>query len=432
MTKTDVIKAAFRAWGRELYQKTSLSQIARELGVTKPALYRHFKNKQELLNEMYVYFFDEYAAAVKADYERALETEDRDECFLIMARSLVRFYGLNRDIFIFSLVRVYGNRQTKDTGEQLARRGVDMRRLLKFGESAWGYPSLVQFVLATVIFWVGYFHKTHERIPEAVSADEAGALVERELVFLEQKLGAGLGLDRGTVAAMDFRGLEGRLDGGLPEYSEDDRLLRAVAAAVAEAGPWNASMGMVARRSGLSKSGLYSHFESKREMLIQLFFTEMERLIAYTGASRKKSSRPEEQLYLGMIAAAYYLRSRPEFLVAIDWLRLRNPNLWDCTPPRLGRAFQGIDLEGLREDSRDSPDSPDSPDLPDLPDLPDSESRTERLAWWIFFLIINVLMRWKAGEWAASPSVENIAGVPNECFRLLYKFIALGMKGFDV
>jgi hypothetical protein len=63
---------------------------------------------------------------IKADYDRALETEDRDECFLIMSRSLVRFYGLNRDIFIFSLVRVYGNRHLKDTGKQLALRGVDL------------------------------------------------------------------------------------------------------------------------------------------------------------------------------------------------------------------------------------------------------------------------------------------------------------------
>jgi AcrR family transcriptional regulator len=38
MTKQDIIKAAFRAWGRELYQTMSLTQIADELNVTKPAL----------------------------------------------------------------------------------------------------------------------------------------------------------------------------------------------------------------------------------------------------------------------------------------------------------------------------------------------------------------------------------------------------------
>jgi AcrR family transcriptional regulator len=423
MTKTDVIKAAFRVWGRELYRKTSLSQVARELDVTKPALYRHFKNKQGLLNEMYVYFFDEYAAAVKAEFDRAFQTEDRDECFLIMSRALVRFYGLNRDIFIFSLVRVYGNRRGDDMWEQLVRRGLDMRRILKFGENTRDYPDLMHFVMATLVFWLGYFYKSRICFPEPVSPDDAvppeeeRALVERELVLLERRLTAGLGLDGETVAALDFQGLERRLDGGLPEYSENDRLLRAVAAVVAEAGPWKASMDMVARRSGLSKSSLYSHFKSKGEMLAQLFLTETERIIAYAGASREKSVRAEERLYLVIIATANYLRSRPEILVAMDWLRLRNLNPGDREPPRFRRVFEGIELEGFRED-----------------DLADSGGggQTERLSQWIFFLIINIFMRPRVDGDSVPPAVEDIAGVPNGSFRRLYKFIALGMKGFDI
>ena len=57
MTKADVIDAAFKAWGRGFYLNTSLSYVARELQVCKPALYRHFRNKQALLNAMIVYFF---------------------------------------------------------------------------------------------------------------------------------------------------------------------------------------------------------------------------------------------------------------------------------------------------------------------------------------------------------------------------------------
>lgn len=419
MTKTDIIKAAFRAWGRELYRKTSLSQVARELGVTKPALYRHFKNKQGLLNEMYIYFLDKYAETVRADYERALQAEGRDECYLIVSRSLVRFYGLNPDIFIFSLIRVYGSRQQGDIVEQLARRGVDTRQLLKFEKDNRPYPYLIRFVSVTVIFWIAYFHRDRaDSLTEQVffeTADEAGALVEQEIASVERKLVAGLGLDRRMVSVLDFEELEKRL-GSLPEYSEDDRLLHAVAAAVAEAGPWNASMNMVARRSGLSKSSLYSHFENKGEMLAQLFLTESDRLIAYIRASREKSSLAEEQLYLVMIAAADYLRSRPEFLVAIDWLRLRNLNLGKHVFPRFCRIFQGIGLEVFGGDSSDS----------------ESEARMERLAQWVFFLIINVLLRWKAGNQPAAPSAEDIAAVSNESFRLLYRFITLGMKGFDL
>jgi AcrR family transcriptional regulator len=409
MTKTDIIKAAFRAFGRELYRKTSLTQIARELGVTKPALYRHFKNKQDLMNEMYTYFFDEFAAAIKADYDKALQVENLEECYLIMARSFVRYYCLNGDAFLFSLIQVYDNRRMNTMGDELARRGVDMRQLVKI-EKNQAYPNLIQLIMATIIFWVAHFYKGLHSGEESPSNE---ALVKQEITLMERKLTAGLGLDAETAAALDFEDLEKRLAGSLPGDSEEDRLLRAVIGAVAEAGPWKASMDMVARRSGLSKSGLYAHFESREEMLAQLFLTEINRLTAYAEASRKKSSLAEEQLYLAIIAVADYLRSRPGFLVAIDWLRLRRPNIGSHKPPSLLRIFADIKLVAFQEES------------------PDQEGQPERVTQWIFFLIINILMRRKA-KTCMTPSAESIAGVPNESFRQLYKFITLGMKGFGL
>ncbi|MFA6508713.1 MAG: helix-turn-helix domain-containing protein, partial [Treponemataceae bacterium] len=52
MNKDDIISAAFKAWGREGYRKMSLSDVAAELSVTKPALYRHFRDKDVLFTEM--------------------------------------------------------------------------------------------------------------------------------------------------------------------------------------------------------------------------------------------------------------------------------------------------------------------------------------------------------------------------------------------
>jgi AcrR family transcriptional regulator len=367
---------------------------------------------------MFNCFFDEFAAAIKADYDKALQTENPDECYLIMARSLVRYYCLNVDAFLFSLIQVYDNhRQMNTLEDELVRRGVDMRQLIKI-EKNQVYPNLIQLILATITFWVAHFYKSLIQSGEESPSNEA--FVEQELVLMERKLTTGLGLDGETTVALDFEDLEKRLAGSLPEDCENDRLLRAVVGAVAEAGPWKASMDMVARRSGLSKSGLYAHFESKEEMLAQLFLTEVNRLVAYAEASRKKSALAEEQLYLAIIAVADYLRSRPEFLVAIDWLRLRKPNMRPYKPPSLHRIFADIKLEVFQEES------------------PDSEGKTERVAQWIFFLIINVLMRRKAktlyfkGASHMASSAERIAGVPNESFRQLYKFIILGMKGYNL
>jgi len=79
MTKVEVIEAAFKAWGREFYLNTSLSQVARELGVSKPALYRHFCSKQALLDAMTGHFFDDFADFIREGYEKALETGDSGE-----------------------------------------------------------------------------------------------------------------------------------------------------------------------------------------------------------------------------------------------------------------------------------------------------------------------------------------------------------------
>jgi AcrR family transcriptional regulator len=41
------------------YEKTSLNHIAREVGITKPAIYHHFKNKDQLFHQVLSFFFEE-------------------------------------------------------------------------------------------------------------------------------------------------------------------------------------------------------------------------------------------------------------------------------------------------------------------------------------------------------------------------------------
>ena len=91
MTKTEIIEAAYRVWGRELYLNTSLSDVASELGVCKPALYRHFINKHALLEAMTRHFFDDFAGFIQADYVKALKNEDTNESIFILIRSVAEY-----------------------------------------------------------------------------------------------------------------------------------------------------------------------------------------------------------------------------------------------------------------------------------------------------------------------------------------------------
>ena len=58
-TKENIVKTALELFLQNGYEKTSMSDIAREVGITKPAIYHHFKNKDQLFHEVLSFFFEE-------------------------------------------------------------------------------------------------------------------------------------------------------------------------------------------------------------------------------------------------------------------------------------------------------------------------------------------------------------------------------------
>jgi AcrR family transcriptional regulator len=404
MTNTDIIRAAFKVWGWALYKKTSLSQVAAELGVTKTALYRHFRGKRDLLEGMTGHFCDDFARSIRPGYEEARGAGDAAGRYRIMARAIGDYFCREPEKFVFCLVQLNSNRKM---GEQLRARGIDMGRL-QAGRGGGFDGALFRRILETVCFWVAHFHR--RRSLGGPPPPPESAEIEAELDRQERLIMGGLGL---RPSEPDFALLEERCAAALPGISEHDGLLQAVAEAVAEAGPWKASMDMVARRSGLSKSGLYAHFRSRQDMLARLFITEMEQLIAYTEACKGFSSAPEGQVYLVIAAIAGYLRSRPQIMTALDWLRVRNLDLGIKEEPQLRRLLEGIAFEQGGLAARDP-------------------LRIEGAAQWILFLVVNAMVQSfeleKGGLGSGGGGPEG-AELPPESFRKMYRFIALGMEG---
>ena len=51
-TKEKILQTALRLFARDGYEAVSVSQLAGELGVTKGALYRHFKSKRDIFDQI--------------------------------------------------------------------------------------------------------------------------------------------------------------------------------------------------------------------------------------------------------------------------------------------------------------------------------------------------------------------------------------------
>lgn len=51
-TKEKILQAALRLFAQDGYEAVSVSTIAGEIGVTKPALYKHYKSKQDIFDSI--------------------------------------------------------------------------------------------------------------------------------------------------------------------------------------------------------------------------------------------------------------------------------------------------------------------------------------------------------------------------------------------
>jgi AcrR family transcriptional regulator len=419
MTRADIIQAAFRAWGRDYYRSTSLSDVARELGVSKAALYRHFCGKQALLEAMYEWSLDDYTAKIRNDLLRAAAAGPREALF-IMIRAIMTYYAGNAYLFIFSLVYVYGERRMGNPREFLAKRGLDMGFFEKMRGIA-SFPREYQLVMATLTFAMAY----HHRLGASERTALGGGELERDISQVLCIISGGLGFQKKGLETLDYGLLEEKVS-GISRRIEANELLRSVAEAVASAGPWGVSMEMVARVSGLSKSGLYAHFKNKEDMLARLFITEFDRIIDFAEESMKFSTDTVERLYLAVFAICDYLRSRPDVLITLDWLRNRRIGVPEPgenrIPSWLYRIFR--DIQELPEFKRR---------------FPGIES--DWVPAWILFLIVASLMYGirvdakRFMEWLDMPKLkrrklsrQEFAGIPNESFRRLFQFIVRGLE----
>jgi len=408
LTNSEIEEAAFRVWGRNFYKKTSLSQLAKELGVSKPALYRHFASKQALTSAMTDRFIDDFANSVRRDFERAQQTNDADEGISIIVQCVTGYFAHNVYALIFSITNIYErNLEVYSIADRLKTRGVDMGILERVIEKKYKCDQkVVRLVFAALTFLMSHFHKTKKTLDNPPSGEDIKNITD----LINRTIKNGLNLPP-QKASLDFEDLEKKVD-KMTLNAEIEPFFKAVAEAVAQVGPWEVSMEMVAKKLGLSKSSLYGHFKNKKDMLRRLFITEFKRIIEYALQGIGLSVKGEEQLYLGIFSIAVYLRARPEILIAMNWFRTRKLELG--RPDKnleIFRLFEDVDIEPIRDAAEDD---------------------KQRISHMICFLLINILVHPTPIFSAKQEKMiknDNLK-IQNNDIRVLYKFITQGLGGF--
>ena len=439
MTRDDVLNAAFRVWGQELYKTTSLSKLAKNLGVSKPALYRHFPDKQSLLDAMKERFYDNYADAIKPVIEEeVLKSSSPQKKHLAIVQFIAAYFARHFDYFIYSLNRFHENDPHFFHIEEMNKRGIYFAKL-GFQDSS-DHPSALLLAGITAFLGIAMFHKRRHGIEDTVlrnmeQLDESWFLeapkdeIDHFSAALAERIRLGLLFDRRVVDSLPYEKLE-TSDAGI--YAPPEPLLKAAAEVIAEEGPWNTSMETVAKRSGLSKSGLYAHFKSKNAMLSRLFMTEFECIAQCAAARTAQAKTREERLYLAILSIADYFLDRPEILIMMDWLRIQRLELDFSIPGVLFDVFSGLKLTCSAEDQQCryalQHDKGSPQDI-------SSEGIFDNISHWVLFLLVAVLMKdccQRAVDVKPPISAENKPEKLNRSsLRKMFRFISLGLEGIN-
>jgi len=102
-TKELIINAVISLQNENLFSKISLSHIAEKVGISKAAIFRHFKNKQDLMAETEAYVFDTIAELLLDVQNQINEKNPTTEKMLSSVCRVVSYFMENSAYFLYLL-----------------------------------------------------------------------------------------------------------------------------------------------------------------------------------------------------------------------------------------------------------------------------------------------------------------------------------------
>ena len=193
-TKESILEEALRQFSQKGFDGTSMSDIAKPLGITKAALYKHFESKQQIFDEIimeseekYKDVLDKLSVHYTDDSNKKMNKKDVDVYSGISAEGLCE----NVLTFVrFSMSDEYSRQvrrmltisqfQSRELSEMYTRRYVDamlgfdeklFEQLIKAGVIKQGNPKvLAAMFYAPVIMYMGIWDREPERAKECEAA----------------------------------------------------------------------------------------------------------------------------------------------------------------------------------------------------------------------------------------------------------------------
>lgn len=170
--KSEILKVSLTHFAKKGYENTSLDDVAKELNITKPALYYHFKNKKTIYNEVF-----------KMEFQKVLPCIQNITTLKDYVFCMAEFFENSEITKLFSKeLANEANYLEDDTIELISKTLKKLRTLIPENIN----PFLIQTIIVSTLITYQNTITLRSRISKIVGVDKHITSIQKDLYQMVQ------------------------------------------------------------------------------------------------------------------------------------------------------------------------------------------------------------------------------------------------------
>ncbi|MCR5080462.1 MAG: TetR/AcrR family transcriptional regulator [Treponema sp.] len=313
-TKEKIISSAFSFYNWINLEKISLSMIAERVGITKAAIYKHFKSKDELDFTMRDRIYSDFYEIIKD------ESHYGDHSAII--KEIIKMM-INKKQYIFYLVSNTFNFNFDDFVLNLQKKGTYVLEDLfsKDGKVLnWNLYKNVIFIGGCLLFYLCALNMTCIKKNITLTEKEIDEFAEKLTAFVNK----GTNGNHKDIGVFRLAELDNICRKNIEKIPESDRTLKAIAKIVSKSGFQGITVDSIAKELGLAKSSLYSKFSDKSQMISEIQHKMVSTMLELSRKNMENAENPLEGIYIFMETEAEFFMRYREVLTVCKWFQFQN------------------------------------------------------------------------------------------------------------
>ena len=309
-TKERIISSAFLMYRRMRLKEVSLSDIARSSEITKTAIFRHFKNKDDLFSTMNERFFEAFEILAEK-----IASENGKRTFAATCKSVNHVFEFDKEhpgyIEYYIRTLLCNEKMTARLSEILVRNKIPFFKKNSFGDKKnWlRERTLPLYIEITILnFWAEVKRASEEK--ENVGDGGGDFRMQIAKIIFD-----GLGRKKNPISVEKRKELDALCKMKFGKNEKPDRFFEAFLKLTQKNSRMNITVEDIANELGMTRSSIYAFFLSKMDYMKNMLRQEME---FFTEVLQEKCAFAEnldKMIYILLRSEVNYFSERPQLIL---------------------------------------------------------------------------------------------------------------------